>query len=400
MGGYSYPNTGDFTNSVDEPLCAVGETGHSLAEMTQLWQNLMLPLASSGIRNYPLDLPTIASRNEDSNDHRHIPWQSLLAGGDENPPKLSFSKSENRFEGRDVRIHRRWDVDSFIARATTLAAHRGGFNLAYRPPHLRRITQNPRIRIQGHQIQRLKQLRLGQGLAAAGFGYECHVFFSHMAVQKGGETHLLDRAQAVWVDHIVLPALEHSCSSGVYQHHPHSFADADFKARIKQECFTTVTGQAMDIRYVIPESCLDAFWAEIERLSYEHPGDGRVPRDAFRNPFLVISGHGLKLYTKRDTLELARNDFLRHLGQCVNFDTERIPPENCWMDLDLEDTTNDLDRGVTLLRKLHCLDNWATKFACLDHAAHLIKTRRYHWALTRDSGSANVELQLTNGLRK
>jgi hypothetical protein len=50
--------------------------------------------------------------------------------------------------------------------------------------------------------------------------------------------------------------------------------------------------------------------------------------------------------------------------------------------------------------KLHCLDNWAGKFACPDHDSELIETRRYHWALTRDSGSANVELRQTNSLRR
>jgi hypothetical protein len=50
--------------------------------------------------------------------------------------------------------------------------------------------------------------------------------------------------------------------------------------------------------------------------------------------------------------------------------------------------------------KLHCLDNWAKKFACPDHDSELIETRRYHWALTRDSGSANVELRQTNSLRR
>ncbi|KAJ9655921.1 hypothetical protein H2201_008702 [Coniosporium apollinis] len=386
-----------------EPPHALGEAGHSLAEIARFWRDQISPFAPSGITNYPLDLPTIASRNEDPNDHRHIPWKPLLAGGDENPPKLSFQKSESRFKTPDIQISRRWDIDSFIAGTPTLAVHRGGFNLAFRPPYLQRITQNPRIRIQGHETQKLKQLRLGQGLAAGGFGYECHVLFPHMVVKKRGETHLSNRAQRVWIDHIVLPALKRSCPSDVYQHHPHSFLDADCKARVKQECFATGTGQAMDIRYVIPESYLDTFWAEVQRLSYEHAGDGRVPRDAFRNPVLVISGHGLKLFTKRDTLEQARNDFLSHLNQCFHFDTERLPPEDCWLDLGLEDTpvsAGNVNRGVTLLRKLHCLDSWAKKFACPDHASHLIKTDRYHWALTRDSGSAKVELRQTNSLRK
>ena len=58
--------------------------------------------APSGITNYPLDLPEIALRNKDPNDHSYIPWQVLLARGDENPPKLSFLKLENRFKDADI----------------------------------------------------------------------------------------------------------------------------------------------------------------------------------------------------------------------------------------------------------------------------------------------------------
>ena len=132
--------------------------------------------------------------------------------------------------------------------------HHSGFSLAYRPPFLHRITQNQRIQIQGYQIHKLKQLRLGQGLAAAGFGYDCHVFFPHMEVKDRGETHLSDKEQAIWVNHILLPALKSSCSPDIYQHHPHSFMDTDFKTKVKQECFTTGSGQPMNIKYVMPES--------------------------------------------------------------------------------------------------------------------------------------------------
>ena len=191
----------------------------------------------------------------------------------------------------------------------------------------------------------------------------------------------------------------------MYQHHPQSFADADYKAKVKTECFTTGTGQPMDVRYVIPELCLDRFWAEVRRLSHEYTGDndGYVSCDAFHDLFLVISGHGLKLATKRDTFQQARSDFLSHVNLCFNFDADQIPNEDCWLDLGTEDTpvpTGDVNRGVTLLRKSHCLDSWAEGFACPDHDSHLVQTRRYHWALTRDSGSADVELRPTNSLRR
>ena len=252
-------------------------------------------------------------------------------------------------------------------------------------------------------MHKLKQLRLGAGIAAGGFGYECHIFFPHMAVKDGGETHLSDREQAVWIDHIVLPALKLSCPPDVYQHHPHSFAEADAKAKVKQECFTTGTGQPMDIRYIVPESCLDTFWAKIQHLSYDHTGNRTIPRNAFRDPFLVITGHGLKLFTKRDTFSLARNDYLRHLNQCFDFNAEQIPTEDCWVDLGMEDTpvsAEDPSRGITLMWKLHCLDNWVRKFACPNHDCELTETCRYHWALTRDSGSVSVELRQTNSLRR
>src|SRR5207245_1113260 len=103
------------------------------------------------------------------------------------------------------------------------------------------------------------------GLVATGFGYECHVLFPHLAIKEYGETHLSDKEQEVWINNIILPALKRSCPPDIYQHHPHSFADADFKAKVKQECFTTGTGEAMDIKYIIPESCLDTFWANVQR---------------------------------------------------------------------------------------------------------------------------------------
>ena len=134
---------------------------------------------------------------------------------------------------------------------------------------------------------------------------------------------------------------------------------------------------------MIPESYLDIFWAEVRRLSREYTGDndGHIPCDAFHDLFLVISGYGLKLATKRDTFQQARNDFLSHINLCFNFDADQIPNEDCWLDLGTEDTpvpTGDINRGVTLLRKSHCLDSWAEGFACPDHDAHLVQTRRYH----------------------
>ena len=57
-----------------------------------------------------------------------------------------------------------------------------------------------------------------------------------MVIKGFGKTHFYNREQAAWVNNIVLPALKKSCTPDVYQHHPHSFADADYKAKVKEEC--------------------------------------------------------------------------------------------------------------------------------------------------------------------
>jgi hypothetical protein len=75
----------------------------------------VLLFAPNSITNYPLDLPKIALRNKDPNNHHYILWQPLLAKGNENLPKLNFFKSENRFKDPEIQIRQRWDINSFIA---------------------------------------------------------------------------------------------------------------------------------------------------------------------------------------------------------------------------------------------------------------------------------------------
>ncbi|KAJ9653125.1 hypothetical protein H2201_009177 [Coniosporium apollinis] len=80
-----------------------------------------------------------------------------------------------------------------------------------------------------------------------------------------------------------------------------------------------------------------------------------------------------------------------------------MPPEDCWLDLGVEDTPlagGVPCEGITLLRKRHCLDRWIDQFACPENDSQLIKPNRYYWALTRDAGDAKVELRQTNALRK
>ena len=120
----------------------------------------------------------------------------------------------------------------------------------------------------------------------------------------------------------------------------------------------------MDVRYTIPEKYLDKLWSEILEHANNFTGEGKVAADAFSEPFLVVSAHGLKLSTKEDTCAATCEGFRTHLNQCFHIDAGQFAWEDCWLDLRVEDVpcTNN-GGGITLLRKTHCLDNWADRLS-------------------------------------
>jgi hypothetical protein len=146
----------------------MNEEGYSLYELSQDWETC---ISTAGFKRLALHASNI------QRPQPLLPWRKLLAGGTGNIPKLSFCKSER---GVSCTIQRRWDIDSFIARATTLGVHRGGFSLNFKPRFLNIIKQNQRVLVHGYQIHKLKQIHLGRGLLAAGFDYNCYIVFPHM----------------------------------------------------------------------------------------------------------------------------------------------------------------------------------------------------------------------------
>lgn len=210
-------------------------------------------------------------------------------------------------DAKTLRISRRYDIDSFFGVINNLAVYAGGFSFAYNPQFLRRITQNPYLRFKGYQVQELKQLRIGQGRGAGGYGYDCHVLFPNMPVAS--TTHLTNSEKKTWIDHIVVTALRLTCSDDIVQYHPRSYENASLcKANVKREFHPHGLEAVIEARYDIPEENQRAFWTEVCTLC------GRFPE--FTNPVLFISGHGLKLLTKRDSVLQARDAFWAHLNQC------------------------------------------------------------------------------------
>ena len=329
-----------------------------------------------------------------------MPWKRILGGIEHNSQiRLDFAGSERSFaplcRQNGLSIDRTWDVDSFFARVHTLAVHRDGFRFAYRPPFLRRITQNPRVLFNNHRIHKLKQLRIGSGLASGGSSYECHAFFPNMPVPGSSETHLTDDEQADWVNDIVLPALKVACPNDILQHHPRSFADAAAKASANQEIHMQGAVRWLDVRYVIPEAHLATFSAELVRRANSEP-----LRPRFGGIFFVIQAHDLKLQTKRPTLAISHDDFVSSLHRYFHFHADNVMLEESWIDVGFEDTpSTTAGAAVTLLRKSHCNRHWADSFACPESQQKRIKPALYNWGATRDASSINVQLSSRNAMR-
>jgi hypothetical protein len=349
---------------------------------------------------HPLQSQSLLSCDENSS---RFPWRLLLAGGDD-PPRLSLVKAEQECLGlpgvTGLKIQRSCDVDSFLARITTLAAHRGGFNLAYYPPFLRRITQNQYIKIHGYKVHKMKNLRLGTGAFSQGLNYDCHVVFPHMPVPSKAETHLTDIQQAFWIDRIIVRALRHTCPNHIIQHHPRSFGDAKAKAVVKQEAFFQGSKQAMDPRYLIPEEFLSIFWEEVLRLVEAAVVAEPERGGEFRDLFLVVSGHDLKLIHGSSSGERTRSRFLHYLDTCFDFQPDIFPEDDCWLDFGWEDTPVDSDVPVTLVRKASCLRYWTDRFQSPTGLSAKINPQFFRWFLTRDAGSARVALGTTNVLHQ
>lgn len=336
-------------------------------------------------------------RAEQTDDFQNVRWQELLCGTNLSrlPPTLNMRSTEYQFlrkalgnQRQTLIIQRIWDVDSFIARATTLDVHKSGFELCYRPSFFAGITSNPHRSFHATQIHKVRNIRLGQGLITAGLGFQCHVVFPKMATTN--TVHLNETCLKRWLDEILIPSVRAVCPIDVLHHHPRSFADVYTKSEVRKEVHPKTAQTYMELRYTIAKPYLKRLWNEI--LAHA----AIIPE--FRDLFLIVSAHDLKLKTKKTNPVTARQSFLSQLHSIFDWTDRHFPPEDCWLDFGFEDLatfSHLVPSNITLLRKSRCLEHWASQFRC-PYKPPSIRTDRYLWALTRDSGSIQVALSTKN----
>ena len=83
----------------------------------------------------------------------------------------------------------------------------------------------------------------------------------------------------------------------------------------------------MENRYDLPAFVLDNVWAAIVERVNSFP--------EFRNPVLMLMGHGLKILTARPHFHLMYKDFTENTLH--GLDCDIMPKEEFWVDLDIED---------------------------------------------------------------
>ncbi|OCK73043.1 hypothetical protein K432DRAFT_387581, partial [Lepidopterella palustris CBS 459.81] len=344
-----------------------------------------------------------------------VRWKALLSGiglgqqtAGHSPPRLSLARSESEHLAATgpVDTTREFDTDSVIFEASSLAVHRLGFRFSLRPLFIHAIKQDQKVTIHGHELHKTKHICIGQGRLSGGFGYSCHVFFPNMSMVRRNEgsaatteltTFLNNDTYGIWIERIVLPTLREVCGPGYLQHYPKTYDEILGKANVKQEILDPENGSGViNHQIILPEHVLEPFWAGVQRRS-QSIQDTESSDYPFKGLFLVVSAHNLKLDEKTTSPCRLKNRFLSHLQTIFRLEPQYISKNSFFVDFGIEDLP--AREGTTLLRKEHCLKKWASKFHCPGpQTSAFTKELFFSWAITRDVGSASVELFPSNAL--
>ena len=345
----------------------------------------------------PLGCPTILTRRDHGNTLTTIDWKALLSrDATRIPPRLSLAASQQEtlaaLQGHPLQLMRRWDIDSLFLRPLSLAFFKGGFEIGLKPPYHGHLGQDPWIRVAGFRgCHRFKHMRLGRGRQSPGPGYDCHIFFPHLGAPAAHPEPALSHAQlAFWLDHILFPSV-HGLPADFLQHWPANSQDVFRRAtaRTAETLQGSAGGTSWDLIYTIHPDHLATVWASIQaRCNRDEP-----PFRPFRNCFLLVSAHNLKLSLKAPSLARARARLMAALDSAFHLDDPALhDAADSWLDCAYEDiVVGPPERPLTLLLRTSCLADWGAALAdpASGAAAHTHVTR-YHWATTAEAASLTV----------
>ncbi len=153
--------------------------------------------------------------------------------------------------------------------------------------------------------------------------------------------------------------LRQRCSST----HSRSFVKATAKVSIKAKASSVLS-------WTVISSRLNRICTPCELKFYDYA----VSVKDFESSFWFLSGHELKLLTKRSTFAQARDIFDCHLNQMFKV-IGCILANAAWIDFEQKNTFEARDKkAVALLRKSRCLRHWISQFACSHNIGSLTRS--------------------------
>ena len=298
---------------LEEPVCstcssdlgsAAREDGFSLAEVADHIRGLGVPDALAGS-----EPPTEDGR----------PWQEALSGGAERP-HLNMAKSHRL----DPEPAARFDVDAFIAEATSLEALRG-LRFSYYPRPNRNLSKPIHVWFHGRRLHLCRHIRFGEAIHAQDI--EVYVGFPNLPLVK--ETYLTEEQHALWIDGVVLPSLRSVLPRTSMQHFPATWAIGASKMRAKHnEHRTWDVGGTNAIHYAVKEAFMPGLWeAMLATVS-----DPRL--SIFRGMFIVLQTYGTKLVWNDSCFSTLRTNVLTDLDKSIN--REYLVREKTYFDVGKE----------------------------------------------------------------
>ena len=336
-------------------------------------------------------------------DFERVGFEQFLSSP---PARLSIAKSELAQLQQTGEPSRSYDIDSTMIVLKSLEACRSAISIAYNAPHVKTLTNTLHfpVRLDGEggikslTLHKLKNVCFGSLTEHKGFNI--HIFFPHMRHGNSGVNTLNLSERTVWIDKIIIPALEKTLTTCVLQHHPSSFKEVQTKGLAKSETghHNNPHAAPTDLRYDVPSANLGKVWDEINKNCAMYQAiDSNVPDNAFHEPIILLSMHNSKLMSKESSLlqTLERNQ--RYLEDFL--DLSFVDKNNSYQDLGFEDIPMDNVTPITLLWKTGCIKHWMSKFEN-STAGKRIQAYEYNWALTRDAGNGEFECRPSNNYFK
>ena len=342
-----------------------------------------------------LHFSTMLQRDDTSHDYRNISWNHFF-NDQQSLYRLDIVAFEVAFETTQVNIlwklHRRFDVDDFVAHLKTLKILKENLSLSYISFYFQLVMNNSKMLIDEHKSHEIMHFRLKIDFNDRKWKYNIHVLFSHMKFSKS--RHLKDATQRIWINQIILFAIRASVSINVRTRHFFNFEIVRVQTHNREKIHMYSADHLMNNFRLISINNLVEFWIQVVALIDEH--------NDFKEFVLIISEWNQKLHFQRQSLKKMRTTFINHFELRFRIFDEFM--NEIWIDLEMKNVLflHHVDlvvKNITLLWKSSCFEHWITLFHDKINVVRRVRNATYSFLLIRDVESCFVEMTFINILR-